>query len=105
MKRSYSKSCSIALIAAIYILAIIAGLILFIKLNGTLNSPILALFCADVLATIIVWIFGLLYENVSVYDPYWSVAPPIILFALAFEAELNLPKSLRSYAKKAQEEE
>ena len=36
------------------------------------------------LATIIVWAFGLLYENVSVYDPYWSVFPPIafLLWAL-----------------------
>lgn len=84
MKRNYSKSCSIVLIAAIYILAIIAGLILFVKLSGTLNSPILALFCADVLATIVVWLFGLLYENVSVYDPYWSVFPPIAFLLWAF---------------------
>lgn len=84
MKRSYSKSCSIVLIAAIYILATIAGVILFIMLDKVLNSPILVLFCADVLATIIVWIFGLLYENVSVYDPYWSVFPPIAFLLWAF---------------------
>ena len=26
-----------------------------------------------------VWLFGLLFRNVSVYDPYWSVAPPVML--------------------------
>jgi len=84
MKRNYSKSCSIALITAIYILATIAGVILFFKLDDVLNSPILLLFCADVLATIIVWLFGLLYENVSVYDPYWSVFPPVAFLLWAF---------------------
>lgn len=84
MKRNYSKSCSIALIAAIYILATVAGVILFVKLNSVLNSPIWSLFCADVLATIIVWGFGLLYENVSVYDPYWSVFPPVAFLLWCF---------------------
>lgn len=84
MKRNYSKSCSIALIAAIYILATVAGIILFVKLNSVLNSPIWSLFCADVLATIIVWGFGLLYENVSVYDPYWSVFPPVAFLLWCF---------------------
>ena len=39
---------------------------------------------ADVLATIVVWGFGLLYENVSVYDPYWSVFPPVAFLLWAF---------------------
>ena len=66
MKRDYSKWCSVALIVAIYTLAGVAGWRLFDRL-----------FLADVLATIVVWAFGLLYENVSVYDPYWSVFPPV----------------------------
>jgi len=82
MKRNYSKWCSVALIAAIYTLAGIAGWLLFDTL--TIHPfthppvhPLIALFLADVLATIVVWAFGLLYENVSVYDPYWSVFPPV----------------------------
>ena len=77
MKRDYSRSCSIALITAIYIIGALAGTLLFVKLVDIQISPLLALFYADILATIIVWAFGLLYENVSVYDPYWSVFPPI----------------------------
>lgn len=77
MKRNYSKWCSVTLIIAIYALAAVAGVLLFKHLIAQAMSPIWALFCADVLATIIVWGFGLLYENVSVYDPYWSVFPPI----------------------------
>ena len=76
MKRNYTKWQSIALIAAIYILSGIAGAVLFACLTDYCSlSPVAAIFCADVLATVIVWAAGLLYENVSVYDPYWSVFP------------------------------
>lgn len=84
MKRTYSKSCSIALIAAIYLLSIAAGIFLFFRLTAIAVPPLWALFCADVLATIVIWLFGLLYENVSVYDPYWSVFPPVAFLLWAF---------------------
>jgi len=82
MKRDYSKWCSVALIATIYAMAGVAGWLLYdaLTLHPCTHSPIhplIALFCADVLATAVVWAFGLLYENVSVYDPYWSVFPPV----------------------------
>ena len=86
MKREYSKWCSVALITAIYALAGIAGWLLFEALatNPLTANPLIRLFLADVLATIVVWAFGLLYENVSVYDPYWSVFPPIAFLLWAF---------------------
>ena len=86
MKRNYSKWCSVALIATIYILAGVAGCLLFHALtSGPLSTvPLIALLCADVLATVVVWAFGLLYENVSVYDPYWSVFPPVAYLLWAF---------------------
>lgn len=77
MKRDYSKWCSVGLITAIYVLAGIAGVLLFIFTNPLIGNPLVRLFLADVLATLVVWGFGLLYENVSVYDPYWSVFPPV----------------------------
>jgi len=84
MKRTYSKWCSVALIAAIYTLAGVGGWLLFSWLTAQSMQPILALLLADVLATIVVWAFGLLYENVSVYDPYWSVFPPVAFLLWAF---------------------
>ena len=80
-----------ALITAIYLLATIVAITVFYAMK---NGPILdhsatvklllSLFVADVVATIIVWAFGLLYENVSVYDPYWSVFPPVAFLLWAF---------------------
>ena len=84
MKRDYSKWCSVALIAAIYALAGVAGWLLFSWLTAQAMQPIGALLLADVLATVVVWAFGLLYENVSVYDPYWSVFPPVAFLLWAF---------------------
>ena len=84
MKRDYSKWCSVALIVAIYTLAGVAGWLLFESTNSLITNPLTRLFVADVLATIIVWAFGLLYENVSVYDPYWSVFPPVAFLLWAF---------------------
>ena len=47
VKKHYSKGISIFMLAIVY-----------------------------AVATVIVWGFGIVFENVSVYDPYWSVAPP-----------------------------
>jgi len=92
MKRDYSKWLSVALIAAIYVLAGIAGVVLFSWLTSGAMGSIPALLFADILATIIVWFFGLLYENVSVYDPYWSVFPPIAYLLWAFYMDVwSLP--------------
>ena len=86
MKRNYSKWSSVALIAAIYTLAGAAGWLLFegLAANPLTTNPLTRLFLADVLATVVVWAFGLLFENVSVYDPYWSVFPPIAFLLWAF---------------------
>jgi hypothetical protein len=91
MKRAYSKWVSIALITAIYVFAGIIGWLVFHSvmhhspsLEGWDGAELFALFLADVAATVVVWAFGLLYENVSVYDPYWSVFPPVAFLAWAF---------------------
>ena len=56
MKRDYSKWCSVALIAAIYALAGVAGWLLFegLATNPLTANPLIRLFLADVLATIVV---------------------------------------------------
>lgn len=88
MKRTCSKWVSVALINAIYLLAGIIGWWVFhfvMQISPSLEGKAeVGLFLADVAATIVVWVFGLIYENVSVYDPYWSVFPPVAFLAWAF---------------------
>ena len=38
---------------------------------------------ADVAATIVVFAFSVVFNNSSFYDPYWSVAPMVIVASLA----------------------
>jgi len=38
-------------------------------------------FLADIAATLVVWLTGVLFNNSSIYDPYWSVAPIAILIS------------------------
>ena len=83
MKVDYSKGVSIAIIMGIYIIAASVGIFVFDKAVAAMPE-VLALLLADVAATIITWGFGLVYENVSVYDPYWSVIPPVVFTIWAF---------------------
>jgi len=41
-------------------------------------SPIFTVLAADTMATLVIFSFSMAFANSSVYDPYWSVAPPVI---------------------------
>jgi len=72
-----NRTISFLIILVIYILAFLAGLLIF-KLSSNMHV-LVSIFLADIAATLVVWGFGILFSNSSVYDPYWSVAPLIIL--------------------------
>ena len=82
-----NRLLSFLIILAIYLLASIVGIICYNILELAFWLKILI---ADISATIIVFIFSVLLKNASVYDPYWSVAPIVILIALACEYSINL---------------
>lgn len=81
-KLTSSRTASFVILAFIYVAATFIGYFTYQLAVGSCNG-FCALFIADVVATIFVWMFGLFYKNVSVYDPYWSVLPPIMLTAWA----------------------
>src|SRR5262245_5678521 len=45
------------------------------------HHPLVSTLWADIAATIVVFAVSTLVRNASVYDPYWSVAPPAIAIA------------------------
>ena len=75
-----NRFLSLSVIILVYAVAIAGGLSLYNYLEqaGCFSYPI-RLLLADVFATVIVFIFSLIFANASVYDPYWSVQPPVIL--------------------------
>jgi steroid 5-alpha reductase family enzyme len=86
MKNNKLISYTFVLIA--YLLAIIAGKYTLDNLN--LDNPYMEMLAADVVATVIIFLFSLALNNSSMYDPYWSVIPvPIALYWIWISPEGN----------------
>lgn len=81
-----NRLISFLIILIVYIIATIIGVLTYNALDVSLWIKVLL---ADVAATITVFIFSLIFKNASVYDPYWSVAPIIILGLLSVEFGFN----------------
>ena len=82
-----NRAASFIAVAVIYIIATAVGVLVYHALD---LDWWLSLLIADVLATVATFIFSLIFKNASVYDPYWSVQPPVILVAFAIGKELTL---------------
>jgi steroid 5-alpha reductase family enzyme len=74
--KSVKRTQSFVIVAFCYIAAGMAGLGVFGLLPGALW---LRLLVADLAGTVVIWLTSQALKNASVYDPYWSVQPPIIL--------------------------
>ncbi|MBQ8732413.1 MAG: DUF1295 domain-containing protein [Oscillospiraceae bacterium] len=87
MKPVQSRGISFLLVTAVYLLATAVGILFFGKLpfDFWLN-----LLLADITATVFTFLFSLIFRNASVYDPYWSVQPLVILGGLALFRGANL---------------
>lgn len=73
-----SRKTSFLVIALHYVISMAVGWLAYKAMPETIH-PYWAVFAADAAATVYIWALGLVYKNVSFYDPYWSVAPPVIL--------------------------
>ncbi|MBQ2155735.1 MAG: DUF1295 domain-containing protein [Clostridiales bacterium] len=86
-----SKTAGILIITSIYIMAAAIGLGVYMLMTFPFWAKLLI---ADVLCTVFVFIFSLLFKNASVYDPYWSVQPIVIVLFFACGHKLTLPSLL-----------
>jgi steroid 5-alpha reductase family enzyme len=64
------------IVFAAYVVALGAGVAAANTVDR--DSPVLAAFFADLVATLAVFGFSMVFANSSMYDAYWSVAPPVI---------------------------
>ena len=86
-----NRMLSFLAVGLIYIVAAAVGVIVYRRLS---YAWWLNLLIADVVATVITFGFSVALGNASVYDPYWSVQPMVILLAFAFRRELTLLRTL-----------
>ena len=78
----------------ILIIYIIAGIIGVITYNQLKYDWWINLLIADVVSTIVTFIFSLIFKNASVYDPYWSVQPIVIIYLIALGKQMTIGKIL-----------
>ena len=81
-----SAVASFAVIAVVYAIAVVVGVLVYYAVSA---DWWIRLLIADVAATVATFIFSVIFKNASVYDPYWSVAPPVILISFAFGRALT----------------
>ena len=76
-----SRPAAFAVVIGVYVIAGAAALVTAILLRDA--HPITVAFVADLVATAVVFLLSVLLANASLYDPYWSVAPPVVAIAWA----------------------
>lgn len=86
-----NRTLSFLIVAVIYVLAAVVGILTYgwLPWDWWLN-----LLIADVAATVFTFIFSLIFRNASVYDPYWSIQPIVILAAFAIGKAMTLERVL-----------
>lgn len=86
-----NRAASFIVVALIYIFAAGIGIAVYkmLAFDWWLN-----LLIADIIATIITFAFSLIFRNASVYDPYWSVQPIVILTMFTVGKELTVVRIL-----------
>jgi len=77
-------------VIAIYTIILITGYLSYVL--SPFENNLCALFVADIMMTIVSYIFSLIKKNSSVYDAYWSVIPFFFLFIWMSDAQLTLNK-------------
>lgn len=81
-----NRTASFLVVSLVYIIATAVGIVVYRALQ---LDWWLALLIADVAATVATFVFSVIFQNASVYDPYWSVQPPVILVAFVIGKDLT----------------
>lgn len=88
-----NRKNSFLILTIVYLLATAAGIAVYV-LMPTAAGTWLKLLLADIAATVVTFAFSVGLKNASVYDPYWSVAPIVIVCVFLCAAEISAAKIL-----------
>ena len=84
MERKKSKAPALFLCLAAYTVAAFAGILFVRHIWWGSMHPIVIIGIADLVATVVIFIFSVIFDNSSFYDPYWSIAPIFFVFYYFF---------------------
>ncbi len=93
-----SKGRSLALVTLAYLFAL-AVAALWLGWGPGTQRLWLDTLIADVLATLVIFVFSRVYRNSSFYDAYWSVVPPLLLLYWWWQGPIGVtgPAALRCW--------
>jgi steroid 5-alpha reductase family enzyme len=75
--KTLTRTFSFIICLLVYVVAlVVAGGFVYLYEGKTESLWLILL--ADIVATLVVYAFSVMFHNASLYDPYWSVAPPLI---------------------------
>ena len=83
------RAASFAIVALAYALALGVAVLVGWAVGG--DRPLVTVAVADVAATLVIFGWSRAVNNSSMYDAYWSVAPPAIVTYLALVADPGVP--------------
>ncbi len=73
--------------AVAYLAALLGAAAITLELSDM--HPLVTVGIADLVGTLVIFAFGVICNNSSLYDPYWSVAPPAIALYLLAQPECD----------------
>jgi steroid 5-alpha reductase family enzyme len=83
-----------AVILCSYAVAAWLGAAVYLRAEGALWFRLLL---ADACATVLIWTVSYVFKNASIYDPYWSVQPVVILTLLLIQTGVRDLKTFLVY--------
>ncbi len=78
---------SLIIVLIYYVIALVASC-LFILYYQDKVGQVVCLLIADIIATVIIYFGSYFCKNSSIYDPYWSIVPPLILLFWLFNIDV-----------------
>ncbi len=75
-----------------YIVSIAVGIVSWVWLANTMPEydPFMQGLIVTTICTFVVWIFSMINDNSSLYDPYWVIAPPFFVLGIIASADAGL---------------
>ena len=87
-----NRFISFLIIFIIYVFAATLGILLFPVIK--LPNLMVRFLVIDLICTVFVYLVSMIFNNASVYDPYWSVQPIIIVWLYVIKIGFNLTNIL-----------
>lgn len=82
-----NRKNSLILVSIEYLFALFVGFVVY-QFNIDKYSLVITILIANIIMTTIIFVFSMLHNNSSVYDPYWSVVPVFIVFLWVFHLDV-----------------